>query len=168
MGYAVSPSSARAAQISPTTLANLKPWPEREEHVARDPELGRDGLRERAHPGTRRKHEPRGIELTGLGLDADALHRRLPAFDGLLEAQGRAVRFGETKVRLDAALRCEPSGLPLDDAGPALEPLEHREPRAKIVGVEQLVLEAVAPHALEGAPDELPVGRSCVEAAGLG
>src|SRR5207249_9156835 len=99
---------------------------------------------------------------------ADALVRRRPSLDGLLEAQRRSVFLGEAKMCFDRALRGEPSGLPLEHALPAVGPLEERIAPAERGRVEHFVFEVVPARALECARDQLAVRRAGVEPAGLG
>ncbi len=70
-------------------------------------------------------------------------------------------------MRLDAALWSEPSGLDVEEPAPAVVDREERIAAAKLGVVEQLVGEAMRAGALERAADELAVGPSEEEAAGL-
>src|SRR5438874_355209 len=76
--------------------------------------------------------------------------------------------YGQPQVRLDAALRREPSGLLLEHALPAIRPLEERVSLAQRGRIEHLVLQVMRPRALERTRDQLAVRIAGVEPAGLG
>src|SRR5438445_813447 len=99
---------------------------EPEEHVALDGELRRERWCQLRLPRARGDDELLGFECPGRGGDTHPLTRGRPARDRLLEAQRRAVLLSEAEVRLDRALRREPSGLRLEHALPAIRPLEER------------------------------------------
>src|SRR5207302_10120022 len=108
------------------------------------------------------------VEGPGRRRHADALRRRRPSRDRLLEAERRAVFLGETEVCLNGTLRGEPSGLPLEHALPAVRPLEEWIAPAERRRVEHFVFEVVPARALECARDQLPIRRAGVEPACLG
>src|SRR5207237_1205512 len=80
---------------------------EPQQHVALDRELGRERWLEARCPRSGRDDEVGGVVLTARGVDANALERRFPGLDRLLESQRRAVPLREREVRFHAPLRRE-------------------------------------------------------------
>src|SRR5207253_7441039 len=95
------------------------------------------------------------------------VERGLPPLDRLREAEVSALTFREAQVCLDAALGREPSGLRLEHAAPAIDPHKEREAIAQRLRVEDFVREPMRARARERAGDELSVGATRVQAAGL-
>src|SRR5581483_9065577 len=177
-GSARSPK-CRPASFSPWSASYGKPYRKRgegvppvarlepEEHVALDPEMRREVGDEVRHPRAGGEHETRCAIRAARRRDAHAVAVARPLAHRLVEAQLGTEALGEREVRLDAALWSEPSGLDVEEPAPAVVDREQRIAAAKLGVVEQLVGEAMRAGALERAADELAVGPSEEEAAGL-
>src|SRR5882672_11205786 len=87
--------------------------------------------------------------------------------DRLIEAERRAALLREPEMCLDAALGREPTGLPLEQALPAVRPYEERVARAQHGRIEHLVLELMRTCALDRSRNELAGRIAGVEPAGL-
>ena len=143
--------------------ARLEP----EKDVAFDPEMRREEGHEPSEPRARGDHQALRVVASGGRRHADAVVCGLPSLDRLGEAQRRTVSLGLPKVRLDRALRCEPPGLFLVEADPAVGPLEQWKAPTQRRGVEDLVRESMRARARERSAHQLAGGRARVEAAGL-
>src|SRR6266508_5552908 len=143
--------------------ARLEP----EEHVALDPEMRRELREQTRQPRPCGDHQT-ARPVTALRREhAHALTVALPAFDRLGEAERRAVPFRDPEMRFDRALRGEPAGLRIEEAGPVAIDVEERIPSLELGVVEYLVREVVHPRARERSRHQLDARRSHVQTAGL-